>query len=100
MINTHIHCMVVGKAGFNGEHSWADAPVLGHSWEYAMLTGKIDPDSTLRSSSLYLLGSALLIIYVCISARSSKGEHLSRGYDSRGRNVIVPGVTHIDKLNR
>ena len=21
-----------GKAGFNGEHSWADAPVLGHAW--------------------------------------------------------------------
>lgn len=22
-----------GKAGINGEHSWADAPVLSHLWE-------------------------------------------------------------------
>jgi len=25
-----------GKIGFNGEHSWADAPIMGHLWEFAM----------------------------------------------------------------
>ena len=23
-----------GKIGLNGEHSWADAPIVGHFWEY------------------------------------------------------------------
>ncbi|XP_075890507.1 carnitine O-palmitoyltransferase 1, liver isoform-like isoform X2 [Nelusetta ayraudi] len=27
-----------GKTGLNGEHSWADAPVLSHLWEWAMAT--------------------------------------------------------------
>ncbi|XP_037788959.1 carnitine O-palmitoyltransferase 1, liver isoform-like [Penaeus monodon] len=26
-----------GKIGFNAEHSWADAPVMGHLWEYIMV---------------------------------------------------------------
>nr|XP_045604832.1 carnitine O-palmitoyltransferase 1, liver isoform-like isoform X2 [Procambarus clarkii] len=25
-----------GRIGFNAEHSWADAPVLGHMWEFIM----------------------------------------------------------------
>lgn len=25
-----------GKAGLNAEHSWADAPIIGHYWEYAL----------------------------------------------------------------
>jgi len=25
-----------GRAGFNGEHSWADAPVIGHFWEFVL----------------------------------------------------------------
>ncbi|XP_059489708.1 carnitine O-palmitoyltransferase 1, liver isoform isoform X2 [Neocloeon triangulifer] len=25
-----------GRVGFNSEHSWADAPVLGHMWEFAL----------------------------------------------------------------
>ena len=25
-----------GKIGLNGEHSWADAPVVAHFWEYLM----------------------------------------------------------------
>ncbi|XP_030057166.1 LOW QUALITY PROTEIN: carnitine O-palmitoyltransferase 1, liver isoform [Microcaecilia unicolor] len=27
-----------GKMGMNLEHSWADAPILGHLWEYVMAT--------------------------------------------------------------
>ncbi|XP_045462962.1 carnitine O-palmitoyltransferase 1, liver isoform isoform X2 [Harmonia axyridis] len=26
-----------GKVGFNAEHSWADAPVMGHLWEHVIL---------------------------------------------------------------
>ncbi|XP_076466098.1 carnitine O-palmitoyltransferase 1, liver isoform-like [Babylonia areolata] len=25
-----------GRIGFNGEHSWADAPIMAHMWEYAI----------------------------------------------------------------
>ena len=25
-----------GRIGLNGEHSWADAPVVGHFWEYVI----------------------------------------------------------------
>lgn len=25
-----------GKAGFNAEHSWADAPIMGHYWEFVL----------------------------------------------------------------
>nr|XP_022293319.1 carnitine O-palmitoyltransferase 1, liver isoform-like isoform X1 [Crassostrea virginica]XP_022293320.1 carnitine O-palmitoyltransferase 1, liver isoform-like isoform X1 [Crassostrea virginica] len=25
-----------GRVGFNGEHSWADAPIMAHLWEYSM----------------------------------------------------------------
>ncbi|GAU97629.1 hypothetical protein RvY_08895 [Ramazzottius varieornatus] len=28
--------MANGKAGLNVEHSWADAPVIGHAWEWAI----------------------------------------------------------------
>lgn len=27
-----------GKMGMNAEHSWADAPIMGHLWEYVMAT--------------------------------------------------------------
>ena len=27
-----------GRIGLNGEHSWADAPVVGHFWEYIVCT--------------------------------------------------------------
>uniref|UniRef100_H2LR59 Uncharacterized protein n=1 Tax=Oryzias latipes TaxID=8090 RepID=H2LR59_ORYLA len=27
-----------GKSGINGEHSWADAPVVAHVWEYVLAT--------------------------------------------------------------
>ncbi|XP_068922633.1 carnitine O-palmitoyltransferase 1, liver isoform [Petaurus breviceps papuanus] len=27
-----------GKMGLNAEHSWADAPIIGHLWEYVMAT--------------------------------------------------------------
>uniref|UniRef100_A0A8C2S8H2 Carnitine O-palmitoyltransferase 1, muscle isoform n=1 Tax=Capra hircus TaxID=9925 RepID=A0A8C2S8H2_CAPHI len=27
-----------GKIGINAEHSWADAPIMGHLWEYVMAT--------------------------------------------------------------
>nr|XP_025142638.1 carnitine O-palmitoyltransferase 1, liver isoform isoform X2 [Bubalus bubalis] len=27
-----------GKMGINAEHSWADAPIMGHLWEYVMAT--------------------------------------------------------------
>ncbi|KAJ7313745.1 hypothetical protein JRQ81_005404 [Phrynocephalus forsythii] len=27
-----------GKSGINAEHSWADAPIVGHLWEYAIAT--------------------------------------------------------------
>nr|XP_056719890.1 carnitine O-palmitoyltransferase 1, brain isoform [Euleptes europaea] len=27
-----------GKSGLNAEHSWADAPVIGHLWEYTLAT--------------------------------------------------------------
>uniref|UniRef100_A0A8C9UL78 Carnitine palmitoyltransferase 1A n=1 Tax=Spermophilus dauricus TaxID=99837 RepID=A0A8C9UL78_SPEDA len=27
-----------GKMGINAEHSWADAPIVGHLWEYVMAT--------------------------------------------------------------
>ncbi|XP_074086985.1 carnitine O-palmitoyltransferase 1, liver isoform [Macrotis lagotis] len=27
-----------GKMGLNAEHSWADAPIVGHLWEYVMST--------------------------------------------------------------
>ncbi|KAL7977228.1 hypothetical protein Chor_009177, partial [Crotalus horridus] len=47
-----------GKAGINAEHSWADAPIVGHLWEYTLATdsfqlgydndgnckGKMDPN--------------------------------------------------------
>ncbi|MEE6499353.1 hypothetical protein FKM82_003421 [Ascaphus truei] len=31
-----------GKMGMNCEHSWADAPILGHLWEYVMATDNFD----------------------------------------------------------
>ncbi|XP_064627097.1 carnitine O-palmitoyltransferase 1, liver isoform-like isoform X2 [Lineus longissimus] len=31
-----------GRIGFNGEHSWADAPILGHLWEYCMGADVVD----------------------------------------------------------
>ncbi|XP_062993403.1 palmitoyl thioesterase CPT1C isoform X2 [Elgaria multicarinata webbii] len=27
-----------GKSGINAEHSWADAPIIGHLWEYTLAT--------------------------------------------------------------
>ncbi|XP_074872180.1 palmitoyl thioesterase CPT1C isoform X1 [Carettochelys insculpta] len=27
-----------GKVGLNAEHSWADAPIIGHLWEYTLAT--------------------------------------------------------------
>ncbi|XP_060636742.2 palmitoyl thioesterase CPT1C isoform X1 [Anolis sagrei] len=27
-----------GKSGLNAEHSWADAPIVGHLWEYCLAT--------------------------------------------------------------
>ncbi|XP_038237958.1 carnitine O-palmitoyltransferase 1, brain isoform isoform X2 [Dermochelys coriacea] len=27
-----------GKTGLNAEHSWADAPIIGHLWEYTLAT--------------------------------------------------------------
>ncbi|XP_032093372.1 carnitine O-palmitoyltransferase 1, brain isoform [Thamnophis elegans] len=27
-----------GKTGINAEHSWADAPIIGHLWEYTLAT--------------------------------------------------------------
>ncbi|KAF7239641.1 Carnitine O-palmitoyltransferase 1, liver isoform [Varanus komodoensis] len=27
-----------GKSGINAEHSWADAPIVGHLWEYTLAT--------------------------------------------------------------
>uniref|UniRef100_A0A4W3IR64 Carnitine palmitoyltransferase 1C n=1 Tax=Callorhinchus milii TaxID=7868 RepID=A0A4W3IR64_CALMI len=27
-----------GKVGLNAEHSWADAPIIGHLWEYVLAT--------------------------------------------------------------
>nr|XP_060460500.1 carnitine O-palmitoyltransferase 1, liver isoform [Panthera onca] len=27
-----------GKVGMNAEHSWADAPIIGHLWEYVLAT--------------------------------------------------------------
>ncbi|XP_018007398.1 carnitine O-palmitoyltransferase 1, liver isoform isoform X1 [Hyalella azteca] len=29
--------MANGKIGFNAEHGWADAPILGHMWEFIMV---------------------------------------------------------------
>ncbi|XP_040452496.1 carnitine O-palmitoyltransferase 1, muscle isoform [Falco naumanni] len=29
-----------GKLGANAEHSWADAPIIGHLWEFALATEK------------------------------------------------------------
>ena len=32
-------CLIVfddGKCGVNAEHSWADAPIIGHMFEYAL----------------------------------------------------------------
>uniref|UniRef100_A0A1B6CIN1 carnitine O-palmitoyltransferase n=1 Tax=Clastoptera arizonana TaxID=38151 RepID=A0A1B6CIN1_9HEMI len=31
-----------GRIGFNAEHSWADAPVMGHLWEYVIATDMVD----------------------------------------------------------
>lgn len=31
-----------GRIGFNAEHSWADAPVLGHMWEHVIATDMVD----------------------------------------------------------
>ncbi|XP_072277910.1 carnitine O-palmitoyltransferase 1, liver isoform isoform X1 [Pyxicephalus adspersus] len=31
-----------GNMGMNCEHSWADAPILGHLWEYTMATDKLE----------------------------------------------------------
>jgi carnitine O-palmitoyltransferase 1 len=37
-----------GRIGANGEHSWADAPVVGHFWEYLLandlIGSKYDPE--------------------------------------------------------
>ncbi|CAG0921197.1 unnamed protein product [Notodromas monacha] len=30
------------RIGFNAEHSWADAPVMGHLWEYMLATEVVD----------------------------------------------------------
>ncbi|XP_078197783.1 carnitine O-palmitoyltransferase 1, liver isoform isoform X4 [Callithrix jacchus] len=30
-----------GKMGMNAEHSWADAPIVGHLWEYVMSTDSL-----------------------------------------------------------
>eukprot|EP01134_Creolimax_fragrantissima_P005903 CFRG5903T1 len=31
-----------GKAGLNGEHAWADAPILGHMWEYCLFVENVE----------------------------------------------------------
>ncbi|XP_044734415.1 carnitine O-palmitoyltransferase 1, liver isoform isoform X2 [Chrysoperla carnea] len=31
-----------GRIGFNAEHSWADAPVMGHLWEYVLADEHVD----------------------------------------------------------
>ena len=45
-----------GRAGFNGEHSWADAPVLAFLWEFILateyLTLKYNADGTCASGEL------------------------------------------------
>ncbi|KAJ9587392.1 hypothetical protein L9F63_019093, partial [Diploptera punctata] len=47
-----------GRVGFNAEHSWADAPVMSHMWEYIIATefenGKARPVIGLSSYSLCL----------------------------------------------
>ena len=34
-----------GKMGLNGEHSWADAPVVAHFWEYLIAKDIVDGNS-------------------------------------------------------
>ena len=44
-----------GKVGMNAEHSWADAPIIGHLWEVSLCSSGWDvgvvanPDPRLRS---------------------------------------------------
>ncbi|KAM6450535.1 palmitoyl thioesterase CPT1C isoform 1-T1 [Liasis olivaceus] len=44
-----------GKAGINAEHSWADAPIVGHLWEYTLATDSFqlgyDEDGNCKGNS-------------------------------------------------
>lgn len=52
-----------GKTGLNGEHSWADAPVLSHLWEVRNV--KQGKDGTSRLILRLSLAHAIYV-FVCV----------------------------------
>lgn len=65
-----------GKTGLSGEHSWADAPVLAHSWEVRK-TREI-------SCTLLLPGPEAMIYHLCVFPVVLKQRMLPAGLQRRG----------------
>lgn len=49
-----------GKMGINAEHSWADAPIVGHMWEVNSECGCIFKFQTYKSKLVDNLGCVVL----------------------------------------
>ncbi|XP_030071630.1 carnitine O-palmitoyltransferase 1, muscle isoform isoform X2 [Microcaecilia unicolor] len=48
-----------GKMGLNAEHSWADAPIIGHLWEFVLATDCFDLKYTADGHSCGIMNSSL-----------------------------------------
>ncbi|XP_076276466.1 carnitine O-palmitoyltransferase whd isoform X1 [Lasioglossum baleicum] len=68
-----------GRTGFNAEHSWADAAVMSHLWEYIM-----SQDTNAKQADAPIMGS--LWEYVI-------GNEVNMGYAEDGHNIGKPEFT-------
>lgn len=85
-----------GKTGLNGEHSWADVPVLSHLWEVRNVKQG-------RGGSFHLIlrKSLMRAIYVRVSQWAMATECFQLGYNAEGhcKGEADPSIPEPQKLN-
>lgn len=69
-----------GKMGINAEHSWADAPIVGHMWEVNIMT------------ALHLIQKQVLIKYFTILSACSMSYQQTASTSATQRKDIVKGT--------
>lgn len=69
-----------GKMGINAEHSWADAPIVGHMWEVNIMT------------ALHLIQKQFLIKYFTILSACSMSYQQTASTSATQRKDIVKGT--------
>ncbi|KAL0583000.1 hypothetical protein ABG067_007060 [Albugo candida] len=79
-----------GVAGFNAEHSWADAPVMAHVWEYVntmqVIASPFDAKRNLRITSERERTS---VLPVCVRLRWSIDDALRSAVQSALRDARI-----------